>query len=309
MPEIVKLAEEKAKVGEGPIWDPRTQTLLWTDIQTGRLFRYDPATGTNETIHKGHYVGGFAVNKQGGMVQCIWDGVVLWRSDDDWIRIHGETHNGERLQFNDISADPAGRVFAGSFLDDRPGKLDRFDSDGSVSIVEEGIGCSNGIGYSPDRRTMYHTDSAKRTIYAYDYDESTGNICSRREFVVLPDTEGVPDGMTVDAEGYVWTAVWFGGCIIRFDPKGNEERRIRLPALQTSSVMFGGTDFADIYVTSADFLVEPGGDLDPAGYDWDSYRNAYRGGSLFVVKDSGIQGKREYEADFPWPDNEGGQSL
>ncbi|SVC14239.1 uncharacterized protein METZ01_LOCUS267093 [marine metagenome] len=302
MPEIVKLAEESAKVGEGPIWDADTQNLLWTDIQTGRLFRYDPATGTNETIHNGHYVGGFAVNKQGGLLQCIWDGVVLWRSDDDWVRIHGETYEGERLQFNDISADPEGRVFAGSFLDDGLGKLYRFDPDGSVTIAEEGVGCSNGIGFSPDHRTMYHTDSTKRTIYAYDYDQATGDITNRRDFIKLVDTEGVPDGMTVDAEGYIWTAVWFGGCIVRFDPDGTEEQRIHLPAYQTSSVMFGGNNLTDIYVTSANFLVEPGGDLDPADYDWSAYNNGYRGGGLFVIKNSGFQGKEEYKSDFAWPD-------
>lgn len=301
MPEIIKLVEENAKVGEGPVWDSTSQTLLWTDIQTGRMFRYDPESGTNETIHRGHYVGGFAVNKQGGLLQCIWDGVVLWRSDEDWVQIHEGTHNGDQLKFNDVSADPAGRVFAGSFLDDGPGKLFRFDPDGSVTVAEEGVGCSNGIGYSPDHRTMYYTDSMKRVIYAYDYEQATGNISNRRDFIQLADTEGVPDGMTVDAEGFLWVAVWFGGCIIRFDPDGQEERRIHFPASQTSSVMFGGRDLTDIYVTTADFPVEPGGGLDPVGYDWEAYRNGYRGGGLFVVKDAGVQGKEEYQSDFCWP--------
>ena len=302
MPEIVKLVEENAKVGEGPIWDQDTQTLLWTDIQTGRLFRYNPATGENETIHRGHNVGGFAVNRQGGLLQCIWDGVVLWNSDNDWVRLYGETHEGEPLQFNDISADPAGRVYAGSFPDDRLGKLYRFDPDGSVTIVEEGVGCSNGIGYSPDHTTMYYTDSAKRTIYAYDYDQATGNISNRRDHIELADTEGVPDGMTVDADGYIWSAIWFGGCIIRFDPDGREVRRIHLPAFQTSSVMFGGSDLTDIYVTTADSPGVPGGDMDPAGYDWDAYKNAYRGGGLFVVRDVGVQGREEFKSNFAWPD-------
>jgi D-xylonolactonase len=193
-------------------------------------------------------------------------------------------------------------VFAGSFLDDGPGKLYRFDPDGSVTVAEEGIGCSNGIGYSPDHSTMYYTDSTKRTIYAYDYDQATGNITNRRDLIKLADTEGVPDGMTVDADGYIWTAVWFGGCIIRFDPDGREEQRIHLPAYQTSSVMFGGKDLTDIYVTTADFPVEPGGDLDPVDYDWDAYSNGYRGGGLFVIKDPGFQGKEEYKSDFSWPD-------
>ena len=106
------------------------------------------------------------------------------------------------------------------------------------------------MGYSPDESIMYYTDSSVRTIYAYDYDRATGSVSNRRDFVKLPDTAGVPDGMTVDSEGYVWTAVWFDGCIVRFDPDGVEERRIALPAIQTSSVMFGGPDLTDIYVTT-----------------------------------------------------------
>jgi D-xylonolactonase len=297
---IEKVAEVEAKVGEGPVWDAADQKLLWTDIHNGRLFSYDPATNRYEKIHQGFNVGGFAVNRQGGLVACIWDGVVLWRSDDDWVRITGETHEGAPLRFNDVTADPEGRMFGGSYLDTGPGKLYRIDPDGSVQVMEEGVGCSNGMGFSPDLKTMYYTDSNVRTIYAYDYDRKTGAMSNRRVFVKLADTEGVPDGMTVDAEGYVWTALWFGGCIVRFDPDGKEERRIRLPAYQTSSVMFGGRDLTDIYVTTANFLIEPGSPIDPADYDWASYRSGYRGGGLFRVRQE-IQGREEFQANFAWP--------
>jgi D-xylonolactonase len=265
------------------------------------MFRYDPATNAQETIHKGFNVGGFVLNRQGGLFLCIWDGVALWNSDDDWKRLFGETYNGNLLRFNDISADPEGRVFAGTYLDNGLGKLFRFDPDGTVSVAEEGVGCSNGIGFSPDLATMYYTDSTKRVIYAYDYDRATGKISNRRDFVVLANTEGVPDGMTVDADGYVWTAVWFGGCVIRFDPNGKEERRLFVPAYQTSSVMFGGKDLTDLYVTTADYNVNPGGVLDPVGYDWKAYKNGYRGGGLFRIRLGDIQGREEFQADFAWP--------
>lgn len=298
---LEQIAEVNALVGEGPIWDMERQRLLWTDIQKGRMFRYDPSTQIHETIHEGYNVGGFAINRQGGLLQCIWDGVVLWNSDDDWKRLYDETYDGNLLRFNDISADPEGRVFAGTYLSDGLGKLFRFDPKGGATIVEEGIGCSNGIGFSPDHNTMYYTDSTKRIIYAYDYNRTTGDIRNRRDFIVLGNSEGVPDGMTVDAEGYIWTAVWFGGCVIRFDPDGNEERRVHLPAHQTSSVMFGGKDLTDIYITTADFKIEPGGILDPVGYDWDAYKNGYRGGSLFRIRQDEIQGGEEFQADFAWP--------
>lgn len=301
MATIEKIAEVEAMVGEGPVWDPDGNTLMWTDIRTGRFFHYDPATNQNRQVHDGFNVGGFAFNEYGGLVACIWDGIVLWKSDDEWVRIFDETHDGEPLRFNDVTADPGGRMFAGSLIDGGVGKLYRFDPDGGVEVIEEGIGCSNGMGYSPDESIMYYTDSAVRTIYKYDYDRATGSVSNRRDFVKLPDTAGVPDGMTVDAEGFVWTAVWFDGCIIRFDPDGVEERRIALPAIQTSSVMFGGADLTDIYVTTAGTEVEPGSPLDPKDYDWETYGQSYRGGGLFRVRQD-IQGKPEYKARFPWPE-------
>ena len=247
MGEIEKLAEEEAQVGEGPMWDAAEQVLYWTDIATGRLFKYDPAARSNTQIHSGHNVGGFVLNKQGGMVQFIWDGVVLWKSDDEQARIHPESHEGDLLRFNDAIADPGGRVFAGTFFPERPGKLYRFDPDGSVTTVAEGIGCSNGMGFSPDLGTMYYTDAAARIIYRYDYDRGTGAVSNRRELVRVANGDGVPDGMTVDADGFIWSANWFGGCVIRFDPDGREERRLWTGAKQTSSVMFGGADLDELY--------------------------------------------------------------
>jgi len=301
--QIEKLAEENALVGEGPLWNPEEQKLLWTDIHNGKLFSYDPATGKNTLIHQGAKVGGFVQNRQGGYVLCIWDGILLWRSDADWVRFQPESHEGELLRFNDVIGDPGGRVFAGSYFGDKPGKLYRFDPDGKVSIAAEGIGCSNGMGFSPDLKTMYYTDAAARTIYAYDYQKETGEISRQRVFVKVSDRDGVPDGMTVDAEGFVWSANWFGACIIRFDPDGKEERRIQTPAKQTSSAMFGGKDLDELYFTSADYKCEPGSPLDPVGYDWDDYGRAYRGGGLFRVLGLGIQGREEFKADFPWPAN------
>ena len=95
---------------------------MWTDIRTGRFFAYDPATNQNRQVHDGFNVGGFAFNEYGGLVACIWDGVVLWNSDEDWVRIFDETHEGEPLCFNDVTADPGGRMFAGSLIDGGLGK-------------------------------------------------------------------------------------------------------------------------------------------------------------------------------------------
>ena len=299
MSEIEKLAEEEAVVGEGPLWNPETQKLMWTDIETGRLFEYDPETGTNTKVHDGFNVGGLVLNRQGGYLAFTYDGVLLWKSDGEWVRIHG-SFQGEVLRFNDVIGAPGGRAVGGTYYADRPGKLYRFDPDGSIEIVGEGYGCSNGMGFSPDLKTMYHTDAAAREIYAYDYEPDTAHMSHRRVFVKLPAEEGVPDGMTVDAEGFVWSANWFGGCIIRFDPDGKEERRIRTPAKQTSCVLFGGKDLNELYFTTAACKCEPGSDMDPVGYDWEEYDRSYLGGGLFRIK-LDIQGRKEFKADFAWP--------
>lgn len=295
--QIERIVDVRALVGEGPVWDDTTQTLYWTDIRSGRFFRYDPATGDHQTIHQGVFVGGLRVNRRGGLTLGTWEGVMLWRSDDDfvWWR-HGPDH-GEELQFNEVTAGPDGSFYAGTYLDEKPGKLYRFFPDGSVDVVAEGLGISNGMGFAADLRTFYHTDSPTRTIFAYDYDPKTHRLGSRRAFVTLGPDEGIPDGMTVDADGFVWSAIWGGGCVIRFDPDGKEERRIRFPATQTSACSFGGPDLTDLYVSTASWGTgSPPSGLEPLGYDF----SAHRGGELYRVR-LDVQGKPEFQTDFAWP--------
>ncbi|HEV2273636.1 MAG TPA: SMP-30/gluconolactonase/LRE family protein, partial [Acidobacteriaceae bacterium] len=133
----------------------------------------------------------------------------------------------------------------------RKGRLYRLDRDGSLTVLLEGIGCSNGMGFSLDRKQLYYTDSFAREIYLFDYDASGGTLTNRRIFATVEDTEGMPDGMTVDREGCVWSARWDGGCLVRYTPGGEEQLRIEFPARKVSSVTFGGPDYADLYVTTA----------------------------------------------------------
>jgi D-xylonolactonase len=295
---IEMLASENAIVGEGPLWDPAAKLLYWTDIRSGRLFRFDPVTGTNETIHRGVFVAGLAVNRHGGLVLGTWEGVMLWRSDSDWKWWHHDPERGRQLQFNDCKAGPDGSFYAGSYYDgDARGKLYRFHPSGDVEIIAENLGISNGMGWSPDLKVFYHTDSLARTIYRYDYDGASHTLSNRTEFVKIPTTLGIPDGMTVDAAGHVWSAIWGSGCVIRFDPQGNEERRIEVPATQTSSVMFGGPALTDVYVTSAMAGTgEPASGMEPANYDF----TAHRGGELHRVQQAEVPGKPEFEAALPW---------
>ena len=240
-------------------------------------------------------------NASGGYACFIWDGLVLWNSDDDWVRVQPESFEDQPLRFNDVIAAPDGSAFAGTYLSEEKGRLYHVGTDGALRIVEEGVGCSNGMGFSPDLKTMYFTDAMVREIYAYDFNAETAALSNRRLFVRVSAEDGVPDGMTVDAEGFVWSANWFGSCIIRFDPEGREERRIATPAKQTSSVMFGGKDLDELYFTSAAFDCPTGSDLDPIGYDWDAYGKSYRGGGLFRVRGLNIQGKAEFKSNFSRP--------
>jgi D-xylonolactonase len=249
-PELI--ADYQCVTGEGPLWHPDEQRVYWLDIPQGRMFRYDPATGEHEICYEGDPTGGFTIQPDGGLLLFQAKGAVRgWHAGTLTTLVDELPGEGE-TRFNDVIADPAGRVFCGTMpTKDRLGRLYRLDTDGTFTVVLEGIGVSNGMGFTPDRTQMYYTDSRKREIYVFDYDRETGALTNQRVFVRTPEGEGIPDGMTVDAEGHVWSARWDGGCLVRYAPDGSEERRINFPAKKVSCPSFGGPQYTDIYVTTA----------------------------------------------------------
>jgi D-xylono/L-arabinono-1,4-lactonase len=296
--DVEKVTDTSNVVGESPVWDPDTKKVVWTDIETGQLFAYDPELGATEQIYQGLNVGAIARNKRGGYVLFSWDGVFLWNPNGTPLRYTPNVVSGHMLRFNEAIGEPNGGAFAGTYIDEQTsGVLVRIDTGGRVSIVAEGIGCANGMGFSPDLHTFYQTDSETRTIYAYDYDARSGRIANKRSLVVLDSSDGVPDGMTVDRDGFLWSALWFAGCIIRVDPDGVEERRIQIPATQPSCVAFGGNALDELYVTTASSLQHQGSKLDPRNYDWAKYESSYRGGALCRLR-PGVRGREEYCVDF-----------
>jgi D-xylonolactonase len=249
-PELI--ADYACVIGEGPMWHPMEKRVYWVDIATGRMFRYTPATGKHEQVYQGDSIGGYTIQDDGALLLFMSKGAVKIWNDGKLTTVIDEIPDERETRFNDVFADPAGRVFCGTMpTKDRLGRLYRLDPDGKLSIVLENIGCSNGIGLTPDGKGMYYTDSEAHTVYLFDYDVNSGAITNQRPFVVTPPELGVPDGMTVDAEGYVWSAHWDGSCLMRFAPDGKEERRIQFPAKKVSSVIFGGPDYTDLYVTTA----------------------------------------------------------
>lgn len=238
--------------GENPLWHPTERRLYWTDIDTGRLFRYDPSTGAHECFYEGAPVGGFTIQADGGLLLFMERGAVKIWKDGVVTTVLEEIPQERASRFNDVIADPRGRVFCGTMpTSERLGRLYRLDTDGSLALLLEDVRCSNGMGFTLDRKGLYFTDSEEYTIFLFDYDEETGALSNRRVFYQNPESEGLPDGMTVDAEGYLWSACWDGWSLLRIAPDGSVVRRIRFPAKQVSSVIFGGEDYSEAYVTTA----------------------------------------------------------
>ena len=294
MADLSILADYGDLCGEGPLWDGDHQQLYWTDCVGLRFYRYDGGSRKHECIKHGFEINSFAINEPGGFVVANNTGIWLW----DGVRapvLIADHADRSKCQLNDCIADAQGRLLAGSWFYDPNkeyplGKLITVDNNGKCNILDEGIHLANGLGFSPDSRTLYFADSARRLIYAYAYDPVQGTATNRRVFVKVPETEGLPDGLTVDAEGFVWSAHWYGSCVVRYDPDGKVERKIKTPAKQTSSLAFGGPDLTDIFITSA-ARSEPM-PLMPPGYDPDS---GNFGGALYHVN-LGIKGKAEFRA-------------
>jgi len=277
-PEVI--ADEACVCGEGPVWHAVEEKLYWLDIPSGRLFRYDPATGAHETVLTTGQIGGCTVQEDGSLLLFMEKGAVkLWK--DGALRALIESTPGEENgRFNDVIADPQGRVFCGTLpAGSHKGSLYRLDTDGKLRKLLEGFGCANGMGFTPDREGFYFIDSPTREVMLFDYKSATGDISHRRVFVQLPESLGVPDGMTVDAKGFVWVAVWGGSCLVRYAPSGREDRRIYFTAKLVSSALFGGRDYRDLYVTSA------GGD--------NRKDNGITAGALFRVR-PGVRGVPEF---------------
>ena len=296
MQELEVIVDYGDRVGEGPLWDEETGSLYWTDWVGRRFYRYHWASKLPEIVNQGIEVIGCAINRPGGFVVSNTKGIWLWDGKEEMRLLAGEV-DGLKCQMNDGIADPVGRFLSGTCFYD-PGRkyplghLIRVDTDGTATVLDGGIHLANGLAFSPDGRTLYFSDSAARRIYSYDYDQVAGTVRNRRTLIEVPAEEGLPDGMTVDADGFIWSAQWYGSCVVRYDPDGSVERRINTPAKQTSSVTFGGNDLTDLFITSAaNSYPTP---LMPLGYEPQS---GYMGGALYHLN-LDIQGKANFKTGF-----------
>ncbi|WP_031104139.1 SMP-30/gluconolactonase/LRE family protein [Streptomyces sp. NRRL S-146] len=261
----------EAELGEGPTWDAATGRLLWIDILGSRLHTYDPATGRRAVRRTEQHIGAVKPRAGGGLVLNLRDGIGLLDPDGGFRWLHHEPVPGRRA--NDAAVAPDGTLWTGTMrYDEAPGggTLSRVTGDGSVDVVLDDVAVSNGTGWSPDGRLMYYIDSPTRRIDVFDH--ADGRITGRRTLAGIEESAGFPDGLTVDAEGCVWVALWQGAAVRRYTPDGELDRVIELPVPLVTACAFGGADLSDLYITTARVgLTEP-----PA-----------LAGSLFVVPGAG----------------------
>ncbi|MFI6791418.1 SMP-30/gluconolactonase/LRE family protein [Nonomuraea sp. NPDC050383] len=239
-----------ARLGEGPRWDDGTETLLWVDIPAGLVHRLDPADDALESIDVGRPVGVALPRASGGLALAVRDGFAVHEGGrlEVVAPVTAAEPPGNRM--NDGACDRAGRFFAGTKAeDDTPGagSLYRLDTDRSCARVLAGVTISNGIAWSPDERLLYYVDTATDQVDVFDYDPSSGEMANRRRFAGLPQ----PDGITVDAAGHVWVALWGGASVVRLRPDGSTDLTVPVPAANVTSCAFGGPDLDVLYVTTA----------------------------------------------------------
>jgi sugar lactone lactonase YvrE len=238
----------EAALGEGPTWDTAEQRLIWVDILGSRVHTYDPASGRRTVMVTEQHVGAAKPRAGGGLVVNLRDGVGLY-GPEGFRWLHREVVPGRRA--NDAAVAPDGTLWAGTMrYDEAPGggTLSRFGPDGTVGVVLDDVAVSNGTGWSPDGRLMYYIDSPTRRIDVFDVDEDQLPV-NRRTLATVE--EGFPDGLTVDADGCVWVALWDGGAVRRYTPSGELDRVVELPVPRPTACAFGGTDLTDLYITTA----------------------------------------------------------
>lgn len=284
-------------LGECPIWNDTEQALYWTDILEKRLWRYDRRRGTTERAWHGDLmVGGFAFTKENDIVACTDKGVYkLCRQPDAGTdagpQLLFEIPMASDERFNDVTTDPRGRMFAGTLTDRREdGILYKLERGQNPTPVLREIGTSNGMTFSPDLRYFYHTDSHVRTITRYDYDVESGAIDNPQVVYEGRKENGVPDGITMDTQGCLWVACWRGSKVLHIDGEGRIIGELAVPAIQVSSVAFGGEAMNELYITSAS---QGGVDLAKGLDD----QGRYLGGAVFRAQ-LDVAGRKEWRADL-----------
>lgn len=286
MTDVTVRVEAHAQVGEGAIWDSTKEVLYWIDILGGKLYIYNPVSGKNQTYEVGQHVGTVVPKNANEVMLAVYDGFASFNLETQALTLISDPEADKpNNRFNDGKCDPAGRFWAGTMAyedHDTQGALYCMDTDYSVRKMMGGLGIANGIIWSLDHSTMYYIDSIRYNVRAYDYDIDSGNISNERVIIEVPDEVGLPDGMTIDAEGMLWVAHFGGSRVCRWHPgTGKILTTIPLPASKITSCAFGDKELDTLYITSASFKSS---DDDPV---------EAQAGNLFSVK-PGVRGVKSF---------------
>lgn len=255
-PQVDLVLDVRAALGEGPVWHVREQRLYWVDITAGNVHVHDPDGEPDLVYGVGQMVGAAVPRRAGGLVLAAHQGLGTYDLERRAFSLLAapEGHLPDN-RFNDGKCDPQGRFWAGTLSmirQPRNANLYCLDTDHTLRHVLGDVTTSNGLDWSPDRRTMYYIDTPTRQVSAFDYDAESGAISHRRTIISFPPGIGRPDGMTVDAQGRLWIAHWDGGRISRWDAdSGRQLQEILLPVTNVTSCAFGGVNLDRLYVTTA----------------------------------------------------------
>lgn len=282
------VVDAKATLGEGPIWHAQKQVLYWVDIMEKKVHVYDPATNQDRAIDVGQYVGTVVPRKSGGVMVAVYHGFASLDLDTQQLKVvHDPESHLPDTRFNDGKCDPAGRFWAGTMSLTgvaEAGSLYCMDKDHRVRKMLDKVTVSNGIAWSLNQKAMYFIDTQTHTVDAFDYDVETGSIANRRVAITIPEKDGFPDGMTIDAEGMLWVAHWGGSRVTRWNPaNGKLLQTIPVPATQSTACWFGGPRLDVLYITSARI-----------GLDERALAKQPHAGGLFRVR-PGVRGLEAYE--------------
>lgn len=248
------ILDAKADLAEGPFWHPREAALYWVNIEAGEVHRFDPASGEDEVFDVGQPVGAAAPRARGGLILALRDGFGFLDGDSGALEMAVAVEADQPLtRMNDGKCDPSGRFWAGTMSSDlTPGaSLYCLKADLSVTKVLSDITISNGLGWPSDGRRMVYIDSMAHGIDAFDYHPEEPSLSNRRRLIDIPESRGLPDGMTLDADDHLWVAVWGSGTALRYTPAGQLTAVVELPARNVTSCAFGGPDLSDLYITTA----------------------------------------------------------
>jgi L-arabinonolactonase len=281
---ITQVDTPRCIIGEGPVWDVAEQALYFIDILGKKVLRFDPASGATQTWAVPDVIGSMALRAGGGALVALATGVhTLNFASGACTMLATSADLNDMVQLADGKVDRRGRFIVGSSdraMEKARGKLYVLEGNPILREIDKDIIIANGPCWSPDNSILYHSDSIRKTIFAYDYDIDTGTAANRREFASTADLGGIPDGATIDSDGCMWMAICEGQKVVQFRPDGALERVIDMPVKCPASVMFGGAALDQLYVTS----------LSPAFL---GREEAPLDGCTFVIEGLGVKGIEE----------------